>query len=59
MTALAYVVPNFSAFNVISQAAHGDPISGRLILFNTAYAILYSAMAISGAVLIFQRRNLK
>jgi hypothetical protein len=30
-----------------------------LILYNTAYALLYSAMTISGAVLIFQRRNLK
>jgi len=29
-----------------------------LILYNTLYALLYSAMAISGAVLIFQRRNL-
>jgi hypothetical protein len=52
-------VPNFSALNVISQVAHGDPVPGRLILYNTVYALLYSAMAISGAVLIFQRRNLK
>ncbi len=58
-TGLAYLVPNFSAFNIINQAAHGDPVPGRLILYNTAYALLYSAMAISGAVLIFQRRNLK
>jgi len=28
-------------------------------LYNTLYALLYSAMAVSGAVLIFQRRNLK
>jgi hypothetical protein len=58
-TAIAYLVPNFSALNVISQVAHGDAIAGRLVLYNTAYALLYSAMAISGAVLIFQRRNLK
>jgi ABC-type transport system involved in multi-copper enzyme maturation permease subunit len=58
-TAVAYLVPNFSAFNIINQAAHGFPVPGRLILYNTAYAVLYSAMAISGAVLIFQRRNLK
>ena len=58
-TAVAYLVPNFSAFNIINQAAHGDGVPGRLILYNTAYALLYSAMAISGAVLIFQRRNLK
>jgi Cu-processing system permease protein len=58
-TAIAYLVPNFSAFNIINQAAHGDPVPGRLILYNTVYALLYSTMAISGAVLIFQRRNLK
>jgi len=58
-TAVAYLVPNFSAFNIITQAAHGDPVPGRLILYNTVYALLYSAMVISGAVLIFQRRNLK
>jgi hypothetical protein len=53
------LVPNFSALNVISQVAHGDPVGGRLIVYNTLYALFYSAMAISGAVLIFQRRNLK
>jgi ABC-type transport system involved in multi-copper enzyme maturation permease subunit len=58
-TAMAYLVPNFSALNVISQVAHGDPVPGRLILYNSLYAGLYSTMAISGAVLIFQRRNLK
>jgi len=58
-TVAAYLVPNFSAFNVINQAAHGDGVSGLLIFYNTLYALLYSATAISGAVLIFQRRNLK
>ena len=38
---------------------HGEGVAGRLILYNSLYALLYSAMAISGAVLIFQRRNLK
>jgi ABC-type transport system involved in multi-copper enzyme maturation permease subunit len=58
-TGIAYLVPNFSALNVISQVAHGDPVGGSLIIYNTVYALFYSAMAISGAVLIFQRRNLK
>ncbi len=58
-TGVAYLVPNFSALNIINQAAHGDAVPGRFILYNTAYALLYSAMVISGAVLIFQRRNLK
>lgn len=58
-TGIAYLIPNFSALNVINRVAHGDPVPGRLILYNTMYAVLYSAMAISAAVLIFQRRNLK
>jgi ABC-type transport system involved in multi-copper enzyme maturation permease subunit len=58
-TAVAYIVPNFSALNVISSVAHAQPVSGRLIAYNTAYALLYASMALCGAVLIFQRRNLK
>jgi ABC-type transport system involved in multi-copper enzyme maturation permease subunit len=58
-TGAAYLVPNFSALNVIGQVAHEQPIATHLIAYNTAYALAYSAMAISGAVLIFERRNLK
>src|SRR5271166_1043521 len=58
-TAAAYLVPNFSALNVISAVAHQQPLAGQLILQNTLYALFYSAMALSGAVLIFERRNLK
>jgi len=58
-TAAAYLVPNFSALNVISAAAHQQPVASRLILQNTLYALFYTAMALSSAVLIFERRNLK
>jgi ABC-type transport system involved in multi-copper enzyme maturation permease subunit len=58
-TAVAYLVPNFSAFNVISIVAHQYPVAGRLVLHNTLYALFYAATALSGAVLIFERRNLK
>ena len=56
-TGAAYLVPNFSALNVINAAAHGDAISGSLIWYNTAYALTYTVMALCGAVLIFDRRN--
>lgn len=59
VTTFAYLVPNFSALNVISQVAHGEPVELSLIAFNTLYALLYSAAAISIAALIFDRRNLK
>jgi len=58
-TAAAYLVPNFSALNVITSVAHEQPIAGHLILYNTAYALVYATMVLCGSMLIFQRRNLK
>lgn len=58
-TAVAYLVPNFASLNVISRVAHDQHVSGALVVYNTAYALLYSAAVIAGAVLIFERRNLK
>lgn len=58
-TGAAYLVPNFSALNVISSVAHEQPVSGQLVFYNTAYALIYTTMALSAAVLIFERRNLK
>ena len=58
-TGAAYLVPNFSAFNVISSIAHEQPVAGQLILQNTLYALFYAIMALSGAVVIFENRDLK
>ena len=58
-TGAAYLVPNFSALNVISSVAHEQAVSGQLIWYNTGYALLYAAMALCGAVLIFEHRDLK
>ncbi len=58
-TGAAYLVPNFSALNVISSVAHEQPVSSQLILSNTLYALVYASMALCGAVLIFEHRNLK
>ena len=59
VTGAAYLVPNLSAFNVVSSIAHEQPVAGQLIWQNTLYAVFYTAMALSGAVLIFEHRNLK
>lgn len=58
-TAAAYLVPNFATLNVISAVAHQQSIGAQLILQNTLYALFYTTVALSGAVLIFERRNLK
>jgi ABC-type transport system involved in multi-copper enzyme maturation permease subunit len=58
-TAAAYLVPNFSAFNVISSVAHEQPVASGLIVYNTLYAFTYASAVLCGAILIFQRRDLK
>ena len=58
-TGLAYLVPNFSALNVVSQVAHSTPVSGALLVWNTIYVLVYSVAVTSAAVLIFENRNLK
>lgn len=58
-TAAAYLIPNFSALNVVSSVAHGEPVAGKLVVANTAYAIFYAGMALCAAILIFDRRDLK
>lgn len=58
-TGAAYLIPNFASLNLISRVAHDQPVDGSVILFNTLYALLYSAALTAGAVLIFERRNLK
>lgn len=58
-TGAAYLVPNFSALNVISQVAHDNGVSHRLIAYNTAYALVYALAVLSATALVFERRNLK
>ena len=58
-TAAAYIVPNFSALNVINQVAHGEGVAPPLVVYNTAYALVYALTVIAGAVLVFERRSLK
>ncbi len=59
MTAVAYLVPNFSSLNVISQVAHGIPVDPALIIHNTIYAVTYTAVALLCAAAIFENRNFK
>lgn len=59
MMGAAYLVPNLASLNVVGSVAHGKPVAGALILANTVYALLYATVALSAAVLIFDRRNLK
>jgi ABC-type transport system involved in multi-copper enzyme maturation permease subunit len=56
---LSYILPNFSNFDVMSPAAHGHRVPVILAVQNTAYAVLYCAIVLAAASMIFSRRNLK
>lgn len=58
-TATSYLVPNLSSLNVITRVAHDQLIPSALVGYNTLYTLLYAAAIVSGAALIFSRRNLK
>ena len=55
----SYVVPNLSILNVITRVSHDEIIPASLIGLNTLYALFYVAIVVSGAVVIFEFRNLK
>jgi ABC-type transport system involved in multi-copper enzyme maturation permease subunit len=59
MMGTAYLIPNFSALNVIGSTAHGQAVPFSLVVANTGYAALYTVAALSAAVLIFERRDFK
>jgi Cu-processing system permease protein len=55
----SYVIPNLASLNVITRVAHDQLISVQLVGYNTLYSLLYTGVTVSGAALIFSRRNLK
>lgn len=56
---LYYMLPNFSDFNVITRASHGQAVAGSIVLSNSLYALLYSAILVSAAILIFEEREFR
>ncbi len=56
---LAYLLPNFENYDVMGPAAHGQAIPGILILENTHYTLVYCAIVLSVAAVVFSRRDLK
>jgi ABC-type transport system involved in multi-copper enzyme maturation permease subunit len=57
MTALYYVCPNLEMLNVKGQAASGLLIEVGYQATATAYGLLYAGLLLTGACLIFQRRD--
>lgn len=52
-----YMFPNFSLFDIKIQAAHNLPVSGTYVAGTLAYGLIYSALVVTLAGLIFSRRE--
>ena len=56
---ISYVLPNFENFNVTGAVVHARGVPAALVWQDTMYTVLYAAMVLVTAALIFSRRNLK
>jgi len=56
---LSYLLPNFGNYDVMGAAAHGRMVPGSLVLHTTMYTVLYCAIVLTAAAVIFSRKDLK
>jgi ABC-type transport system involved in multi-copper enzyme maturation permease subunit len=56
---ISYLLPNFENFDVLAAVAHGRGVAGAVVWQGTLYAIVYSAIVLLAATMVFSRRNLK
>ena len=56
---ISYLLPNFENFNVMGAVVHGRGVPASIAWQATLYAILYIAIVLMGAAVVFSRRNLK
>jgi ABC-type transport system involved in multi-copper enzyme maturation permease subunit len=59
MRGISYLLPNFQNFDVMSAVVHGRVVPAAIVWHATLYAILYIAIVLTGAAVVFSRRNLK
>lgn len=57
--ALYYVLPNFAAFDIKAQVVHGMPVAASYVALTAVYGLIYVALLLVAAVLVFSRRDLK
>jgi len=52
-----YLFPNLSIFDIKTHAAHALPLSLSYIFWTVIYGLVYTALAVTGAAVIFRRRE--
>jgi len=59
LRALYYLLPNLAPFDVKALVVHGQPIAAGYVAMTLGYAAIYIGALLTGAALIFSRRDLK
>lgn len=57
VSAIGWIVPAFSAFDLKADVVHGQPISAGYVVYTALYALAYATAAVGGAIAIFSRRE--
>jgi ABC-type transport system involved in multi-copper enzyme maturation permease subunit len=58
-SALYYLLPNLSAFDVKAEVVHAQPVALFYVMITTAYGLAYVALLVLAAMFIFSRRDFK
>ena len=56
---LYYLLPNFAGFDVKMQVVHGLGVPWAYVGTTVLYGIVYTAFVLTGAVLVFERREFR
>lgn len=56
---LYYVLPNLAPFNIRAEVVHGVAVPASQVVLTLAYAAVYIAILLAGAVAVFRRRDFK
>jgi len=56
---LYWVLPNLAQFDVKSEVVHAQPVPLGYVLLTGTYAALYIGVLLTGAIVIFSRRDFK
>jgi ABC-type transport system involved in multi-copper enzyme maturation permease subunit len=58
-TALYWLLPNLSPFDVRSQVVHGQPVTATYVAMSIGYALLYIGALLVASTAVFSRRDFK
>ena len=59
ITGLYYLLPNLANYSFITPAAHGRAPAAGFVFATALYALVYIAVILAAATLVFSRRNFK